>query len=74
MKSDEGRLMMVVDYNNDVSEYWKWSAEPCFKMEDTSEGLKFGVNFANQSRVSMLTPDTRWVQASKHRQGMAASP
>lgn len=45
MKDDDGRLMMVVDYNNDISEYWEWSAEPFFRLEDTNEGFKFGVNY-----------------------------
>ncbi len=25
MRDDNGRLMMVVDYNNDISDYWEWS-------------------------------------------------
>jgi hypothetical protein len=45
MKDDNGRLMMVVDYNNDISEYWEWSADPFFKIEDTNESFKYGVNY-----------------------------
>jgi hypothetical protein len=45
MRDDHGRLMMVVDYNNDISEYWEWSADPYFKIEDTNEAFKYGVNY-----------------------------
>ena len=23
-----GRLMMIINYNNDVSDYWQWSGDP----------------------------------------------
>lgn len=45
MTDDNGRLMMVVDYNNDISEYWEWSADPFYRIEDTNEAFKYGVNF-----------------------------
>ncbi len=45
MKDDDGRLMMVIDYNNDISEYWEWSADPFYNFEDTTEGFKYGVNY-----------------------------
>ena len=45
MNDDNGRLMMVVDYNNDISEYWEWSADPFYKIEDTNEAFKYGVNY-----------------------------
>ncbi|MBZ5495293.1 MAG: DUF4159 domain-containing protein [Acidobacteriia bacterium] len=45
MYDDNKRLMMVVDYNNDVSEYWEWSADPFYKIEDTNEAFKYGVNY-----------------------------
>lgn len=35
--------MMVVDYNNDISEYW--SANPFYRIEDTNEAFKYGVNY-----------------------------
>ena len=25
MEDKNGRLMMVINYNNDVSDYWQWS-------------------------------------------------
>lgn len=40
-----GRLMMIVNYNNDVSEYWEWSDDPFAPIEQTNEAYKFGVNY-----------------------------
>ncbi|MGD0307824.1 MAG: DUF4159 domain-containing protein [Acidobacteriota bacterium] len=45
MRDDSGRLMMIIDYNNDISEYWEWSADPFYKIEDTNEAFKYGVNY-----------------------------
>jgi hypothetical protein len=30
ISDDKGRLMMVVNYNNDISEYWEWSDNPVY--------------------------------------------
>ena len=45
MSDDRGRLMMVVDYNNDISEYWEWTGDPFFPISDTNEAYKYGVNY-----------------------------
>lgn len=45
MFDDDRRLMMVVDYNNDISDYWEWSANPFYNIEDTNEAFKYGVNY-----------------------------
>jgi hypothetical protein len=45
MKDDNGRLMMIIDYNNDISDYWEWSADPFYNFQDTNEGFKYGVNY-----------------------------
>jgi hypothetical protein len=45
MSDDKGRLMMIVDYNNDISEYWEWSDNPFAPIEDTNEAYKYGVNY-----------------------------
>ena len=45
MSDDKGRLMMVVDYNNDISEYWEWSDNPFMPIDDTNEAFKYGVNY-----------------------------
>ncbi|HLF83083.1 MAG TPA: DUF4159 domain-containing protein [Blastocatellia bacterium] len=43
-----GRLMMVINFNNDVSDYWQWSGDPFQPLpaEDTQGAYKFGVNYA----------------------------
>jgi hypothetical protein len=45
MSDDTGRLMMVVDYNNDISEYWEWSNDPLMPIEESNEAYKYGVNY-----------------------------
>jgi hypothetical protein len=45
MRDDSGRLMMIVDYNNDISEYWEWSDNPFAAIEETNEAYKYGVNY-----------------------------
>ncbi len=45
ISDDRGRLMMVVDYNNDISEYWEWSDDPFMPIEDTNQAYKYGVNY-----------------------------
>jgi hypothetical protein len=45
MRDDNGRLMMIVDYNNDISEYWEWSSDPFYPMDQTNEAYKYGVNY-----------------------------
>ncbi len=45
MSDDTGRLMMVVNYNNDLMEYWEWSADPWMPIDDTNEAYRYGVNY-----------------------------
>lgn len=45
MSDDAGRLMMVVNYNNDLSDYWEWSDDPMMPIDDTNEAYKYGVNY-----------------------------
>ncbi len=45
MNDDDGRLMMVVNYNNDISDYWEWADDPMRPIEETNEAYKYGVNY-----------------------------
>jgi len=45
ISDDNGRLMMVVDYNNDISEYWEWSDNPLYPIDQSNEAYKYGVNY-----------------------------
>ena len=40
-----GRLLAIINYNNDVSEYWEWSDEGLFPMAASNEAYKLGVNY-----------------------------
>jgi hypothetical protein len=45
MSDDKGRLMMIVNYNNDISEYWEWSDNPLYPIDESNEAYKYGVNY-----------------------------
>ncbi len=40
-----GRMMAIVNYNNDIAEYWEWSAEGFFPVDFTNDAYKLGVNY-----------------------------
>ena len=39
------RLMVMVNYNTDVSQYWEWSGRSLRPFDDTNEAYKLGVNY-----------------------------
>ena len=39
------RLMVIVNYNNDISEYWEWSDDGYVPIELSNEAYKLGVNY-----------------------------
>lgn len=39
------RLMVMVNYNTDVSQYWEWSGRGFRPFDDTNEAYKLGVNY-----------------------------
>jgi hypothetical protein len=39
------RLMMVINYNTDVSQYWEWSGRGIRPFDETNEAYKLGVNY-----------------------------
>jgi hypothetical protein len=41
----DGRLMVMVNYNNDIAEYWEWSDTDFAPIELTNEAYKLGVNY-----------------------------
>ena len=45
IEDDYGRLMMVINYNNDLSEFWQWLDEGTLPIHDAAESLKFGTNY-----------------------------
>jgi hypothetical protein len=45
LEDKSGRLMMAVNYNYDVSDWWQFSDDPFRPIEETNEAYKFGVNY-----------------------------
>jgi hypothetical protein len=39
------RIVALANYNNDLAEYWEWSATGLFPVNDTNEAYKLGVNY-----------------------------
>jgi hypothetical protein len=39
------RLLAVINYNNDISEYWEFSDEAMFPLDASNEAYKLGVNY-----------------------------
>jgi hypothetical protein len=48
---EEGRLMVLIAFNNDVADSWQWADDPRYPAEAARIGLQLGVNIA----VYMLT-------------------
>jgi hypothetical protein len=41
----EKRIMMIVNYNTDISQYWEWSGRGFKPFDETNEAYKLGVNY-----------------------------
>jgi hypothetical protein len=39
------RIVVLANYNNDLAEYWEWSATGMFPVDVTNEAYKLGVNY-----------------------------
>ena len=39
------RLLMVVNYNTDISQFWEWSGRGLRSVDQTNEAYKLGVNY-----------------------------
>jgi len=39
------RLVAIINYNTDVSQYWEWSGRGLRPVDDTNEAYKLGVNY-----------------------------
>jgi hypothetical protein len=40
-----GRLLAVINFNNDISEYWEWSDEDLFPVNMSNDAYKLGINY-----------------------------
>jgi hypothetical protein len=43
---DDGRLMVLIAYNNDVADAWQWADDPRYPAEKANLALRLGVNLA----------------------------
>jgi hypothetical protein len=41
----DGRLMVVINYNNDIGDYMEWSSDDLYPVNLTNEAYKFAVNY-----------------------------
>jgi hypothetical protein len=44
LRDDKGNLQMVLNNNNDISEYWQWLDEGRMSMHDAATSFHFGIN------------------------------
>ena len=48
------RLMMIVNYNQDISEYWEWSDTDLVPIDLNNEAYKLGVNYVDLRNDSLI--------------------
>ncbi|MBF8270180.1 MAG: DUF4159 protein [Gammaproteobacteria bacterium] len=46
ISDDNGRLMVLIAFNNDVADSWQWADDPRYPHESVNLGLRFAVNIA----------------------------
>jgi hypothetical protein len=46
VEDEEGRLMVLIAYNNDVQDAWQWADDPRYPGELVNLALRLGVNVA----------------------------
>ena len=42
---EHGRLIMLLNANNDLGDFWEWIDRPEFDLAASTEGLRFGINY-----------------------------
>ena len=45
MSDDTGHIQAIVNFNNDIGDYWEWSDESFFPVNLSNEAYKFGINY-----------------------------
>jgi hypothetical protein len=45
LSDEEGRLLAVANFNNDIGDYWEWSDESLVPISASNEAYKFGINY-----------------------------
>jgi len=44
-RDDRGHLLMIINHNNDVGDFWEWIDQPRYPLQPSTEALRFGVNY-----------------------------
>jgi len=42
---DKGRLLMIINHNNDIGDFWEWIDRPMFPLQPSTEALRLGINY-----------------------------
>ena len=42
---DEGRLLMIINHNTDIGDFWEWIDQPMYPLAPSTEALRFGINY-----------------------------
>lgn len=42
---EKGRLLMIINHNNDIGDFWEWIDRPMYPLAPSTEALRFGVNY-----------------------------
>lgn len=45
MMDDDQRVQIIVNFNNDIGDYWEWSDTDAVPIELSNEAYKFGINY-----------------------------
>ena len=45
LEDPKKRLIAVINYNTDISQYWEWSGRGLRPFDETNEAYKLGVNY-----------------------------
>jgi len=45
MSDESGRLQAIVNFNNDIGDYWEWSDQSFFPVNLSNEAYKLGINY-----------------------------
>ncbi|HEX4998826.1 MAG TPA: DUF4159 domain-containing protein [Terriglobia bacterium] len=46
LSDPKGRLVAIIDFNNDLSEFWEWLDEGEKPLEESAKSIRLGVNYA----------------------------
>ena len=45
LSDEEGRLLSVANFNNDIGDYWEWSDDSLVPINFSNEAYRFGINY-----------------------------